>query len=111
MGLFIDTLKGTLRIGQTTSILAKTGAQWMVGKRPPNPKLLRSMFEDLGATYIKLGQFIASSPTFFPQHYVEEFQNCLDRTQPFSFSVARKIIEKELGRPLNEVYEYVESCI
>lgn len=108
MGLFTDTLKGTFRIGQTTGILAKTGAQWLIGKRPPNPKLLRSIFEDLGATYIKLGQFIASSPTFFPQDYVEEFQNCLDRTQPFSFSVARKIIENELGKPLSAVYSYVD---
>jgi predicted unusual protein kinase regulating ubiquinone biosynthesis (AarF/ABC1/UbiB family) len=108
MGLFTDTLKGSFRIGQTTSVLTKTGLQWLLGKRPPNPKLLRSVFEELGATYIKLGQFIASSPTFFPQDYVEEFQNCLDKTKPFSFTIARNIIETELGRPLNKVYSFVD---
>ena len=34
--------------------------------------------EDLGATYIKLGQFIASAPSIFPHEYVEAFQDCLD---------------------------------
>ena len=108
MGFFIDTLKGSFRIAQTTSVLAKTGTKWLVGQRPPNPKLLRNIFEELGATYIKLGQFIASSPTFFPKDYVEEFQNCLDKTKPFPFSVARKIIEKELGKSLSEVFSYVD---
>ena len=108
MGFFLDTLKGSLRVAQTSSVLAKTGTKWLVGQRPPNPKLLRNVFEELGATYIKLGQFIASSPTFFPKDYVEEFQNCLDKTKPFPFTIARKIIEQELGRTLDEVYAYVD---
>lgn len=109
MGLLIDTLKGTLRIAQTSTVIAKTASLWMLGDRPPNPKLLRTVFEELGATYIKLGQFIASSPTFFPHDYVEEFQHCLDRTKPFEFSVAKKIIESELKQPLNAVYSWVDT--
>tara|TARA_R110002049_G_scaffold132125_3_gene291001 strand:- start:79 stop:1347 length:1269 start_codon:yes stop_codon:yes gene_type:complete len=109
MGLLIDTLKGSLRIAQTSTVIAKTASLWVLGDRPPNPKLLRTVFEELGATYIKLGQFIASSPTFFPQDYVEEFQNCLDRTKAFEFSVAKKIIESELKKPLDEVYTWVDT--
>jgi len=108
MGLLIDTLKGSLRIAQTSSVLAKTAGLWMLGNRPPNPKLLRTVFEELGATYIKLGQFIASSPTFFPHDYVEEFQHCLDRTKPFPFSTAKKIIESELKQPIDAVYSWVD---
>ena len=108
MGLLIDTLKGSFRIAQTSSVLAKTAGLWMLGNRPPNPKLLRTVFEELGATYIKLGQFIASSPTFFPHDYVEEFQHCLDRIKPFPFSIAKKIIETELKRPMDSVYSWVD---
>jgi len=108
MGLLSNTLKGSLRIGQTAFVLAKNCSTWVAGDRPPNPALLRRVFEELGATYIKLGQFIASSPTFFPKEYVEEFQNCLDRTPPFEFSVAKRIIETDLGRPLEEVYAFVD---
>ena len=38
--------------------------------------MLRKLFEKLGSTYVKLGQFIASSPTVFPAEYVREFQSC-----------------------------------
>jgi 2,4-dichlorophenol 6-monooxygenase len=38
------------------------------------------MCEELGATYVKVGQFIASSPTLFPPEYVQEFQKTLDKT-------------------------------
>jgi predicted unusual protein kinase regulating ubiquinone biosynthesis (AarF/ABC1/UbiB family) len=108
MGLLVDTLKGSLRIAQTSSVLAKTAGSWMLGNRPPNPRLLRTVFEELGATYIKLGQFIASSPTFFPQNYVEEFQHCLDRTKPFPYATAKRIIEAELEQPLEKIYSWVD---
>ncbi|MFW5823752.1 MAG: ABC1 kinase family protein [Marinobacter sp.] len=101
-------LHGALRIGQTARVLGRTGLGWLKGHRPPAPRLLRETFESLGATYIKLGQFIASSPTFFPREYVDEFQGCLDRTPSIPFSAIRRILREELGRPLEEVYEYIE---
>ncbi|KAL7572115.1 hypothetical protein ACA910_001752 [Epithemia clementina (nom. ined.)] len=71
------------------------------------PVVLRSLFERLGATYIKLGQFIASSPTLFPKEYVLEFQKCLDQTTPLPWSVIRKVIETELG-PISKTFQYVD---
>jgi aarF domain-containing kinase len=59
---------------------------------------LRKLFERLGATYIKLGQFIASSPTLFPSEYVLEFQKCLDATEPLPWSSIKEVIESELGK-------------
>lgn len=109
MALLLDGIKGTFRIGQTAAVLARTGVKLLAGDRPSNPRLLRQVFEELGATYIKLGQFIASSPTFFPKEYVDEFQLCLDRTPPFPFSTVKQIIEKELGKSLSDVYAFVDS--
>lgn len=108
MNLVINTLKGYARIGQTASVVAKHSARLLLGQKQPVPKNLRKIFEDLGATYIKLGQFIASSPTFFPKEYVDEFQKCLDKTPPFPFETAKQIIEKELGKPLHEVYAHID---
>ncbi|KAJ4821687.1 Kinase superfamily protein [Rhynchospora pubera] len=62
----------------------------------------------MGATYIKLGQFIASAPTLFPADYVEEFQKCFDRAPPVPFSQIEAIIREELQRPLDAVYQYVD---
>lgn len=67
-------------------------------------RILRRLFENLGATYIKLGQFIASSPTLFPEAYVREFQKCLDKTEAVPFAVIERIVEGELGRPIKEVF-------
>jgi predicted unusual protein kinase regulating ubiquinone biosynthesis (AarF/ABC1/UbiB family) len=108
MGRVVSSLKGALRIGQTVSVLGRTGVNWVRGERPPTPRLLRQTFESLGATYIKLGQFIASSPTFFPKAYVEEFQYCLDRTPSLPYSVIRKIIRDELGQPIDQVFVEID---
>ena len=73
------------------------------------PKLLRRLFEELGATYIKLGQFIASSPTLFPAEYVMEFQACLDNSPVVSFAEIKRIVEADLGKPLSQVFSYVDE--
>ena len=72
------------------------------------PKVLRSLFEKMGATYIKLGQFIASSPTLFPNEYVLEFQKCLDQTDPLEWSVIEKVIVSELG-PISKNFEFIDK--
>ncbi|KAG7554177.1 UbiB domain [Arabidopsis suecica] len=73
-----------------------------------SPLYLRKLFERMGATYIKLGQFIASAPTLFPPEYVKEFQNCFDKAPPVPFEEIRKILQEDLGRPIESVYEYVD---
>ncbi|EOD22483.1 hypothetical protein EMIHUDRAFT_458148 [Emiliania huxleyi CCMP1516] len=75
---------------------------------PEPPVILRRMCEELGATYVKLGQFIASSPTLFPPEYVQEFQKCLDATPPMPSDV-KEIVEAELGRPIGQVYASVDE--
>lgn len=72
------------------------------------PRTLRKIFEELGATYIKLGQFIASSPTVFPPDYVEEFQACLDRTPTVPFQTIKKVIEDDLRRPVNALFRSLD---
>ena len=54
-------------------------------------------FEDLGPTFIKLGQIIASSSGMFPDAYVKEFQKVLDRVKPFPFEDVKRTLDEELG--------------
>ncbi|CAK9074367.1 unnamed protein product [Durusdinium trenchii] len=76
----------------------------------PLARLLRKLFQKLGSTYVtKLGQFIASSPTLFPAAYVREFQQCLDRTEPTSFRAIQRTVEKDLGRPISEIFQSFEE--
>ncbi len=66
---------------------------------PPltRPVLLRLLAEDLGPTFIKFGQIVASSSGMFPERYSVEFQKCLDRVRPFPFARVREILREELG--------------
>src|SRR5512140_2892616 len=61
------------------------------------PMLLRMFCEDLGPTFIKFGQIIASSSGMFPDAYVKEFQGVLDRVKPFAFEDVMRTLNKELG--------------
>mmetsp|Transcript_12143 Transcript_12143/g.17514 ORF Transcript_12143/g.17514 Transcript_12143/m.17514 type:complete len:576 (-) Transcript_12143:38-1765(-) len=72
------------------------------------PVVMRKLFERLGATYIKLGQFIASSPTLFPPEYVLEFQKCLDATEPMPWVDIKAVIETELG-PISNSFSYINE--
>jgi ubiquinone biosynthesis protein len=65
---------------------------------------LRRAFERLGPTYIKLGQIISSGEGIFPDELVTEFQLLRDRVTPEPFSVVRRTVESELGRPLADVF-------
>lgn len=109
MSILKNSVKGVFRIGQTAKVVARAGLGWVVGGRPPAPKVLRETFEELGATYIKLGQFIASSPTFFPADYVEEFQLCLDRTKPLLYPQIQKILDAEFDQPLDKIFLRIEE--
>ncbi len=102
-------IKSTWRIAQTMRVLTETGVEWLLGDRPPTPRLMRKTFERLGATYIKLGQFIASSPSFFPADYVEEFQACLDRTTPLPFSTLEKTLKREFKQPLQRIFSDIDK--
>jgi len=66
-------------------------------RRLERPVLLRRFCEDMGPTFIKFGQIIASSAGLFPDRYVKEFSKVLDRVRPFGFDDVRKILAEDLG--------------
>ncbi|VAI86493.1 unnamed protein product [Triticum turgidum subsp. durum] len=116
--------RGAFRMAQGIQALLGVGGEWLndfsktanTSEGIPaqmrlgllSPLYLRRLFERMGATYIKLGQFIASAPTSFPAEYVEEFQNCFDRAPPVPYSEIESILREELQRPLDSVYEYID---
>jgi predicted unusual protein kinase regulating ubiquinone biosynthesis (AarF/ABC1/UbiB family) len=65
--------------------------------RLTRPQLLRMFCEDMGPTFIKFGQIIASSSGMFPDRYVKEFSKVLDRVRPFPFEIVQRTLVDELG--------------
>jgi predicted unusual protein kinase regulating ubiquinone biosynthesis (AarF/ABC1/UbiB family) len=107
--IVLDGLRSVARMGETAVIAAKAGIKY-AKDRPSNAKLMRETFEDLGSTYIKLGQFIASTPSLFPREYVEEFQGCLDQTPTLPFDYILGVLQEEFaGRRLEEIFESIDE--
>jgi aarF domain-containing kinase len=89
---------GVSRTAQAMRAIFELGVKTLQSgnlERLTAPSALRQLFEALGATYIKFGQFIASTPSAFPKEFVDEFQKCLDDTPPVSFQEIKKILEEE----------------
>lgn len=66
---------------------------------------LRMLFEDLGATYIKLGQILSSRPDLLAERYRAELAHLQDAVPVDATTDAAATIEHELGRPLAEVFQ------
>ncbi|HEX7840802.1 MAG TPA: AarF/UbiB family protein [Kofleriaceae bacterium] len=66
-------------------------------QRLTRPVLIRMWCEDMGPTFIKFGQIVASSAGMFPDAYVKEFQKVLDRVKPFPFEAVQRTLDEELG--------------
>ena len=97
------------RMGQTSIAANKLFYKWLKHRKDDKfPELLTESFQSLGCTYVKLGQLIASSPTLFPDNYVNAFQTCLDQTTPLSFDIIEPIIIEELGAKRHSQFAHID---
>lgn len=69
----------------------------------------RLVFEELGPTFIKLGQILGSRPDLISSDFIKEFSKLQDRVPPFPFEEAKTVIESQFGKPLNELFESFEE--
>ena len=93
---------------QALSVASPRLLSLLASRRAPSPVELRELFESLGVTYVKLGQFIGSSPSLFPEEYVEAFQDCFDKTSSQDFSLMQSVLESELQCKINQVFSWVD---
>jgi predicted unusual protein kinase regulating ubiquinone biosynthesis (AarF/ABC1/UbiB family) len=98
-----------LRLAETLFVFGKLGAHWTAGRTVLTPARLRVAFEGLGATYVKIGQFIASAPSMFPPDFVKAFQGCLDRTPSLPYPVIESVLRRELGREPLECFASIDT--
>lgn len=71
----------------------------------PSPERIRIAFEELGPSFIKLGQLLSTRADIFPSEYVEEFRKLQDQVPPEPFPAIKSIIEKTLKRPLYDIFQ------
>lgn len=82
------------------------------GKGPLQEKVIRQIpkaFSDLGPTYVKFGQIIASSPGAFGEPLSREFRSLLDSVPPADTAEVHKLFKDELGADPAELFAHFEE--
>ncbi len=69
---------------------------------------MRMAFEELGPTFVKLGQVLATRPDLIPEDFVEEFKKLHDQVSSLPFSEIRRILEREMSAPLDQVFKEID---
>lgn len=68
------------------------------------PEELRTTLEDLGPTYVKIGQIMSSRTDMLPEAYCKELEKLRSNVKPLDAAVVRQIIETETGKRIEELY-------
>jgi ubiquinone biosynthesis protein len=73
------------------------------------PERVRHTLEELGPTFIKLGQILSTRPDLLPSEYIEELSKLLDAAPPVPASEILAELEKELGAPAQDLFAHFEA--
>jgi ubiquinone biosynthesis protein len=75
---------------------------------PTRPEHLRLALEELGPTFIKLGQILSTRGDLLPEPYLDELAKLQDGVPPMASAAVRTTVEEELGCPLEEAFARFE---
>jgi len=95
MGEIADRLKG------------RTGTKIKSGL--PDPVRIRRTLEELGPSFIKLGQLMSTRADLFPPEYINELTKLQDQVPPVPFEEIGRLIEAELDQPLDRLFESIDE--
>ena len=73
------------------------------------PIELRTTLEDLGPTYVKIGQIMSSRVDLLPESFCEELQKLRSSVKPLDAEVVRALIEQETGKSIEDLFEEFED--
>ncbi|MCM8821525.1 MAG: AarF/UbiB family protein [Candidatus Omnitrophica bacterium] len=99
LGYFLDRIfkEPSLRVLRFHRISAKR--QYLT----PAQRLC-SVIEELGPTYIKIGQFFSTRADILPENFLKELSKLQDNVSPFPFEKVEKTINEDFERPMHEIF-------
>jgi ubiquinone biosynthesis protein len=74
-----------------------------------HPERLRLAFEELGPTFVKLGQMLSTRPDIIPPEYIAELEKLQNRVAPLPTEVIKNIIQTDMKKPLSEIFTSFED--
>ena len=96
--------------------IVKLDLKSLIAMRPQTQEIegdhavrVRKMLEELGPSYVKIGQTLSMRPDLIPKSFVDEFAKLYDSAEPFPFSDVKSTIEGELNRKLTDIFRSIEE--
>ncbi len=68
------------------------------------PQRIRRALEEMGPTFIKLGQILATRVDLFPPDWIAEFEKLQDQVPPLPYEHLQDQLEEDLGAPVDKVF-------
>ncbi len=78
-------------------------------KRTTRPVELRMMLEELGGTFVKLGQLLSLRPDLIPREYCDELSKLQDDCEPVPYNEIEHVIKAELKQPVKKLFKSFEK--
>ena len=70
----------------------------------PTAQRLRLALEELGPTFVKLGQMLSTRPDILPQPFIKELEKLQNQVAPISAEKVKEVIESELKKPIDQIF-------
>lgn len=127
---FIRALRGIKRMRQVANLLFKEEMGYVIeklnlkqhlgvhkqlkssefGKPITAPAVrLRRVMDELGGSFVKFGQALSLRYDLLPKEYCDEFSKLQDEVKPLPSEIVKSVVEKELGKPITEVFKSFEE--
>lgn len=73
------------------------------------PEKMRLILEDLGPTFVKLGQILSLKPGFLPADYTLELTKLQTQAKPLDFSIIKACLEKEYNKKIDDIFSDIDK--
>ena len=70
---------------------------------------IRMSFEELGPTFVKFGQLLATRPDLVPMSFITEFEKLQDQVQQVPFEIIEQVLKDEFGNQLYHHFTHIDS--
>lgn len=92
-------------VGDIAEVTEAPESEWWgrVGQR------LRVSFEELGPSFVKMGQLLATREDLFDPALIRELKKLQDQVRPIPFQDAKNLIQESLGKPISEVFSRIDE--
>ena len=92
------------RLGEITAVLRKHHIT-----RGVTPEKLRAILEELGPTYVKLGQIMSLHSDVLPQRYCDELMKLTSEVTPMPFEMVEEVINRSYREDWHNIFSSIEK--